>query len=77
MKDFFEFIAMLYLVAKAIVHTAIFIIGLFFLPHYIWKHYDDQKKRSAEIAFMAKKMGMQIVGRSIITWTRFTGFSAR
>ncbi len=60
MKDFFDFIAMLYLLAKAIVNTAIFIIGLFFLPYYIWKHYDDQKKRSAEIAFMAEKIGMQM-----------------
>lgn len=51
---------MLALVVWAIIHALIFLFGLLFLPYYIWKHYDDQKKRSAEMAFMAKKMGMRL-----------------
>jgi hypothetical protein len=60
MSDFIDFIRMLVLVVQAIVHTIIFFIGMFFLPYHIWKHYDEQKKRSAEMAFMAQKMGMQL-----------------
>ncbi len=60
MTDLIDFIRLMVLLAKVVVHTTIFFIGLFFLPYYIWKHYDDQKRRSAEMAFMAKKMGMQM-----------------
>lgn len=60
MKDFIDFIAMLVLLVKAIINTIILMIGLLFLPYYIWKHYDDQKKRSAEMAYMARKMGMRL-----------------
>jgi len=60
MNDVIDFIRMLVLLVQAIVHTIIFCIGILFLPYYIWKHYDDQKKRSAEMAFMANKMGMQL-----------------
>ena len=59
MKDFIDFIRMIVLLIKVIFHGTIFLIGLFFLPFFIWKHYDDQKKRSVEMAFKAKKMGMQ------------------
>lgn len=60
MKDLIDFIHLLVLLVRALFHTIIFCIGLFFLPYYIWKHYDDQKKRSAEMAYMAKKMGMRM-----------------
>jgi len=60
MSDFVDFIKMLVLLVQAIVHTIIFAIGLLFLPYYIWRHYDEQKKRSAEMASMALKMGMRL-----------------
>lgn len=60
MKDFIDFIKLLALLVYALFHATIFFIGLFFLPFFIWKHYDDQKKRSAEMASMAKRMGMQL-----------------
>jgi len=60
MSDFIDFIRMIVLLIQVIFHTIVFFIGLWFVPYFIWKHYDDQKKRSAEMAFMAKKMGMQL-----------------
>lgn len=60
MKDFIDFIKLLALLVYALFHATIFFIGLFFLPFFIWKHYDDQKQRSAEMASMAKRMGMQL-----------------
>jgi hypothetical protein len=60
MGQVFEFIAFVVLVIRAIFHTIIFSIGLFFLPYFIWKHYDDQKRRSAEMDYMARKMGMRL-----------------
>ena len=60
MSDFFDFIKMLALVIRAIIHAMIFLVGLFCLPYYIWKHYDDQKKRSVKMARVAKGMGMRL-----------------
>ena len=60
MKDFIDFIRMIWLLIQAIVHGTIFFIGLFFLPYFIWKHYDDQKKRSVDMAFEASKIGMKM-----------------
>jgi len=59
MSDVVDFFRLVALLVQALFHATIFFIGLFFLPYYIWKHYDDQKKRSAEMAHMAKKLGMQ------------------
>jgi hypothetical protein len=48
---------MVVLLIQVIFHATIFSIGLFLLPYFVWKHYDDQKRRSAEVAFVARKMG--------------------
>jgi len=60
MSDAIDFIKMIGLLLWAAFHIMIFFIGLFFLPFFIWKHYDDQKKRSAEMASMARKLGMRM-----------------
>ncbi len=59
MRDFVKAIYAIVMVIILIGKLIIFFFGLFFLPYYIWKHYDDQKRRSAEMAFMAKKLGLQ------------------
>jgi len=58
MGDVIDFFRMIWLLLVVIFHTTIFLIGLFFLPFFIWKHYDDQKKRSVDMAFEARKIGM-------------------
>jgi hypothetical protein len=57
MKDVIDFIRMIVLLIRVIFHTIVFAIGLCFLPYFVWKHYEDQKKRSAEVSFVARKMG--------------------
>jgi hypothetical protein len=59
MRDFIDFIMLIVLLVRVIFHTIVFAIGLLFLPLVIWQHYDNQKRRSVEMAYMAKKMGMQ------------------
>ena len=59
MKDFFEIIYAIGMLIVLIGKIIIVFFGLFVFPYYIWKHYDDQKKRSAKMAFMAKKLGLQ------------------
>lgn len=51
---------MLALLVWLAINALIFIIGLFFLPFFVWQHYDDQKKRSIEMAHMARKLGMRL-----------------
>lgn len=60
MKDAIDFIKMLVLLVWLIINVMIFFFGLLFLPFFIWQHYDDQKKRSVEMASMARKLGMQL-----------------
>ena len=60
MSDAIDFIKMIGLLLWAAFHIMVFFIGLFFLPFFVWKHYDDQKKRSAEMASMARKLGMKM-----------------
>lgn len=59
MNDIIDFFEMLYLVSKTIIHMMIFTVGLFFLPYYVWRHYEDQKKHSIRMAAMAEKLGMR------------------
>ena len=42
-----------------VVNLVFIFIGLFFLPYFIWEHYASQKRRSVEMAFMAKKLGLR------------------
>jgi len=60
MRDFIDFICMIVLLIKAIIHAIVFFIGLFFLPYYIWAHYDAQKKRSLEMAAEVKRYGLKM-----------------
>lgn len=74
MGDFIDFIKMVGLLIQGIFHAIIFIIGLFFLPYHVLKHYDEQKKRSREMAFTARSMGMrldQALDRSLDKTYRF------
>ena len=59
MKNFFEIIYAIGMLIVLIGKIIIVFFGLFVFPYYIWKHYDDQKRRSAKMAFMAKKLGLQ------------------
>ena len=59
MKDAFEVIYALWMFLVLLVKLVIVFIGLFVLPYYIWKHYDDLKTRSAKMADMARKRGMK------------------
>ena len=59
MKDIADFFMLLYLLIVGFFKLIIFFFGLFVLPFYIWKHYDDLKRRSADMAFMARKQGLK------------------